>query len=59
LGPASPNLIKISAKLGMDALTDETYVSYFTRLTVVNPINISLFLFMAYISQFKPWGKRK
>ena len=59
LGPASPNLIKISGKIGMDALTDETYVSYFTRLTVVNPINISLFLFMAYISQFKPWGKRK
>jgi uncharacterized membrane protein len=59
LGPVSPNLIKISGKLGLEALTDETYVSYFTRLTIFNPINIFLFLFMAYISQFKPWGKRK
>jgi uncharacterized membrane protein len=59
LGPVSPNLVEISGKLGLEALTDETYVSYFFRLTVFNPINISLFLFMAYISQFKPWGKRK
>jgi|APSaa5957512622_1039677.scaffolds.fasta_scaffold178374_1 uncharacterized membrane protein len=59
LGPVSPNLIEISGKLGLDALTDKTYVSYFTRLTVFNPVNISLFLFMAYLSQFKPWGKRK
>jgi uncharacterized membrane protein len=59
LGPVSPNLVKISGKLGLDALTDVTYVSYFARLCILNPINISLFLFMAYISQFKPWGKRK
>jgi len=59
LGPVSPNLVKISGKLGLDALTDKAYVSYFKRLTVFNPINISLFLFMAYISHFKPWGKRK
>lgn len=59
LGPVSPNLVRISEKLGLDALTDKTYLSYFTRLKVFNPINISIFLFIAYISQFKPWGKRK
>ena len=58
-GPVSPNLVKISGALGLDALTNETYIRYFTRLTIFNPINISLFLFMAYISKFKPWGKRK
>ncbi len=59
LGPVSPNLIEISSKLGLDALTDKTYISYFNRLVVFNPVNITLFLFLAYISQFKPWGKRK
>ena len=59
LGPVAPHLIEITSRLGLEALLDETYISYFSRLTIVNPINISLFLFMTYLSQFKPWGKRK
>lgn len=58
LAPASTGLFEISGKLGLDALTDETYMSYFTRLSILNPINIFLLLFMMYLAYFKPWGKR-
>lgn len=58
LAPASTGLYEISGKLGLDALTDETYMDYFTRLSILNPINIFLVLFMMYVAYFKPWGKR-
>lgn len=58
LAPASTGLFEISGKLGLAALTDETYMSYFTRLSILNPINIFLLLFMMYLAYFKPWGKR-
>ena len=58
LGPVSPNLVEISGKLGLEALVDDTYISYFTRLTIFNPINIALFAFLTYVAHFKPWGKR-
>ena len=58
LAPASTGLFEISGKLGIDALQDETYMNYFTRLSILNPINIFLLLFMMYLAYFKPWGKR-
>jgi len=58
LAPASTGLFEISGKLGLDALTDETYKSYLTRLSIFNPLNIFLLLFMVYLAYFKPWGKR-
>jgi hypothetical protein len=38
---------------------DNRYICAKMMGAIVNPVNVALLIFLAYLSFFKPWGKRK
>ncbi|MBW1799773.1 MAG: DUF2269 family protein [Deltaproteobacteria bacterium] len=58
-GPAAEGLIELSRTFGMEALHNEIYLNKKMLITIVQPVIFALLIFLAYLSVFKPWGKRK
>ena len=58
-GPATEELIELSRTLGMEALHNESYLNKKMLSAIVQPTISALLIFLAYLSVFKPWSKRK
>ena len=58
-GPAVEKLIELSRTFGMEALHNESYLDKKMLGDIVQPVISALLVFLAYLSIFKPWGKRK
>lgn len=58
-GPAIEETIELSRALGMEALHNEAYLANAMLSAVVQPAIFAILVFLAYLSIFKPWSKRK
>jgi len=58
-GPAAEELIELSRTFGMEALHNELYLNKKMLIAIVQPAIFALLIFLAYLSVFKPWSKRK
>jgi len=58
-GPAGDELIELSRTLGVEALHNESYLNKKMLSAIVQPTISALLIFLAYLSVFKPWSKRK
>ncbi|HEX2966602.1 MAG TPA: DUF2269 family protein [Syntrophorhabdaceae bacterium] len=60
LGPWENNMLELSRRLGINALTDPTYVFSEKMNFIFGLIQFAMLVFAAYLSVFKPWkGKTK
>ncbi|MDR2461268.1 MAG: DUF2269 domain-containing protein [Deltaproteobacteria bacterium] len=59
LGPKINNQPLIAKEIGLDALTNPTYLSHLGALTIGGLIQVCILIFMIYLSVFKPKGKPK
>jgi hypothetical protein len=58
MAPIDQELIELSHTFGLAALHNQTYIAKIMLGMIVNPVNITLLIFLAYLSFFKPWGRR-
>jgi hypothetical protein len=59
LGPLEIAMLEISGKLGISALSDQTYL-YSERMNFIfGTVQCFLLIFTLFISVFKPWKKKK
>jgi len=58
-GPAAEELIELSRKFGLESLNNEFYLNKKMLIAIVQPAIFALLVFLAYLSVFKPWSKRK
>ena len=58
-GPAAEELAELSQTLGMEALHNEFFLNKKILIAIVQPAISALLIFLAYLSVFKPWSKRK
>jgi uncharacterized membrane protein len=58
IAPIDQELIELSHTFGLAALHNQTYLAKKMLGMIVNPVNIALLTFLAYLSFFKPWGRR-
>jgi hypothetical protein len=58
IAPIDQELIELSHTFGLAAFHNQTYLAKKMLGMIVNPFNIALLIFLAYLSFFKPWGRR-
>jgi hypothetical protein len=59
LGPWTSKLVVISDTKGLTALRDPTYRHYRTMVLIFGTIQALALIFVVWMKQFKPWGRRK
>jgi hypothetical protein len=59
LGPWMSGMAKISEKLGMEALSDPTFMSNQRNLIIFGTFQACTLIFAIFITTLKPWKKRK
>lgn len=59
LGPWETAMLEISGKLGISALSDQTYLYNEKMNFIFGLVQCSLLIFALFISIFKPWKKKK
>jgi hypothetical protein len=58
IAPTDQEMIELSQIFGLAALHNPTNLSKKFLGMIVNPANIAILIFLAYLSFFKPWGRR-
>jgi hypothetical protein len=58
-GPVAEEMIELSRTFGMEALQNKTYLANQMLSEMVQTAIFALLVFLAYLSVFKPWTKRK
>ncbi|MFC1821739.1 hypothetical protein ACFL9T_03465 [Thermodesulfobacteriota bacterium] len=59
LGPWMSGMARISKELGMQALSDPTFVNNQNMLMIFGTFQASTLIFALFITTLKPWKKRK
>jgi uncharacterized membrane protein len=58
LVPIDQELIDLSRAFGLAAMQNQIYLGKKMLGMIVNPVNVSLLIYLVYLSFFKPWGRR-